>query len=253
MVVQPRDNVYRCFLQHDHALVSGEAAARWVGDCGRRPDAVTCMAVATHDIGWTVDDRRPVFDPERQRPYDFMTAPADERLAVYRRGIDEMEALHPYAGLLGSMHFSAFVTPEEDPAFVAEETARRARLRAVIERGVAGTGARLEHAEEDYALLRAMDLLSLVVCLSAPGSDPTAYPRWIHAPLTVSGRARAMRWDDAAAEPTLRVEAFPFDGTFTLEVPYRDIPRRAYPDSAALDRAWDAATTGVLAVRIAPA
>lgn len=243
MVVQPRSRVFRCFAQHDHGRASGVAAAAWCGAAGDRPlryEAV--LAIGLHDLGWREQDERPTLDPDRGRPYDFMSTPIARRLRIYRDGIDAVQRLDPYAGLLASLHFSAFVADGSAPAFVDAERERQEALRTAL---------RVPDAEvrHDFEVLRALDLLSLVACLSGPGSDPSEHPRWVTLPMRVAGVEHALSW---RSEEQLTVARFPFDRELRFALPYRDVPRRTYATQAALLAAWEAAVPGVLELRVTP-
>ncbi len=252
MVVQPRPHVFRCFRQHDHAIASGELAKawRWAHDHEHSglpsaepsgpPSAATQLAVTTHDIGWVAADVTPVFDPERLRPFDFTTLPLAERLTIYRRGIDEMERLDPYAGLLGSIHFSGFIHPGVSAEFATFEQNRRNRIGETLDFDAHRVG-------RDYNLLKALDLASLIICLSQPGSTPDERPPWLGDTLHVNGVAHTLTWEDAT---TLICTPSPFDAPVQLHIPYRDIPRDACTSAQGLAEAWDNATPEVLAVTV---
>lgn len=168
MLVQRRGRTLRLVRQHDHAMAAGRMAHAWRGlgprgrrgpadgpgaagagsDGGRLPFRLV-LAVALHDVAWRELDRRPRLDPERGRPFGFDEHPLAEKLEAYRRGLDEMEAVDPWLGLLGSLHYASFVGEDGAGAFLRREESRRRRLRAALAAREAGGGPRREGPTPD--------------------------------------------------------------------------------------------------------
>lgn len=240
MLVQVRrEGTLRLIAQHAHALVSGELACAWRG-LAREPDPLpfqVVLAVGLHDLAWRGLDERPRLDPSAGRPYPFYAHPLTEKLAAYRAGLDELAAIHPYAALLGSLHYASFPDLGEAEEFQERERDRRRALRGRLG---------LEDEDEprvqrDLAWLRLFDTASIFLCLTPPPSDPDANPAWVEdgrhlqAP---GGRTFHLTWVD---EEVVHADPFPFGDTLEVRIPCRDLPVHAFESQDALDRAWVAA------------
>lgn len=250
MLVQRRKRAIRLIRQHDHALVSGALAHAW-----RREGAASAvsfelaLAVALHDVAWIPLDRRPRLHAATGRPADFQDYPLGAKLDAYREGLDRLEVLHPLASLLGSLHYAAFVRDEGPEAaaaraFLEGERRRRSRLSASVPADSATEEACLAGGlplQEALELLRFFDRLSLLVCLSAPGSSSEARPAWLE-PLDrveePGGRELGLAW---AGEGHLLVKPFPLRSPLAVRIPYRDLPPGPFGGEEALGRAWKSA------------
>lgn len=237
MVVQPRRDVFRCFGQHDHGLLSGALARAFRWPDGREPSLSVVLAIAAHDIGWTRADAAPTWCAARGRPHDFTSLPLPDRVAIYEEGVDAMERLHPYAGVLGSTHFSGFVHPEAAPEYLRHERARRDAIAA--SHGLDDTD-----VARDYALLKALDLASLVVCLTAPGSVPEERPSWLSTVMRVDTHEVTLCWDGEA----LVMSPSPLATPVHYTLPYADVDRERCTDAASFADAWAARTEGAMEV-----
>ena len=89
-------------MQVDHAVVSGQLADAWAD--GMEPRASVATAARLHDIGWRHWEEAPRLNPDTGRPANFLDVVINEHLRLYRLGIEEVEAVDPYAGMLVSMH-----------------------------------------------------------------------------------------------------------------------------------------------------
>lgn len=253
MIVQPLADGMGLVCQHDHAVLSGELAARWTGpgmEDGRLPYELVLTA-GIHDVAWEALDADPVFDAEIGRPLDFRAYPLEEKLEAYRAGLDRMERLHPYAGLLGSLHYCGFLDEERAPGFLEGERARRGRLRSELERrrAWADPGAR---ARRDLPLLKLFDDLSLYLCLASPDVLPEARPGWLggegFARLR-GGEELRLRWTGARS---LSVDPFPFRDAVETRLPRRRLPEPRYDDERTFRRAWREAELEAWPLEVVP-
>jgi len=256
MILQPRaDQTLRVIRQHDHALLCGECAAHWRGpgaNAQDQPSAAAILAIAMHDMGWRETDAMHAdlpWNAEAGQPYDFQSMPTELRARIYTQGIDDAAALHPHAGLLTSRHYRSFVPRDAAPDFHANEEARRRKLQthALVQGEIA-------NFEADYALLRYLDLLSLYVCMTTPGSDSSFWPGWLggsparHTLPAREGDVPAhVAWRD---EQTLTVEPFPFRSEVRFVLPCRDLPRASFADREEFLEAWRAQPERTEEVRI---
>lgn len=234
----------------DHALLSGWLAAVWGASPWSVPEPYHELVVAArlHDLAWSAFDETLPLRADG-RPAGFAEIERGVRLRLYVAGIDAVEAIEPYAGLLDSLHYSGFFASHwgwpltnrlegADAAeraaverFLAHEEARRRRLRERLGAGVADEG-RLRCG---YVWLQLWDRISLDVCRRGFTGWSNEYP-----PAPV-GPA------EGAAEVRLRMELRP-GGVCLLDpypllvepyharVPAVRVPRSA--DPAELRRAW---------------
>lgn len=238
MVVQPRGDRLWLFQQHDHALASGELARAWETGGASALSHDTLVAIGMHDVGWIDVDATPTLDSATGLPYDFIRTPLDRRLAIYRRSIDEAERVSPRAGLLVSIHFGGFVSPNDAPDFCVNERRRQERLRLAL-------GTDTETIDRDYAVLKALDHLSLIACVATPGSDAEWHPRWAGQEACLAGVPTRISW---CAERTIALDPTPLRGPCTAGIPYREIALDDLSDDESLQAAIESPTTRTLEV-----
>lgn len=269
MLVQVRsDGRLRLFRQHDHALAAGELAFAWAGP---ERDAAPLsfelvLATALHDLSWRELDRRPLRDDRTGRPVTFDEYPVSPKLEAYARGLDDLEAIHSYAALLGSRHYTSFpdvraAESAEAREFVAAEETRRERLWRALDfeeaRPTDGPWESVSGDEEgvsrDLDYLQLFDGLSIFICLTPPSARTGAQPEWVERLRhleTPGGRLLHLTWME---DDVLHVDPFPFRGPVELRLSYRELPTDSFPDQAALDAAWDAAPEEDWWVSVRPA
>lgn len=249
MLVQRREGALRLITQHDHALAAGEMAARWAGRSGREAAPfLLAAAVGLHDVAWRRLDRVPLLDPETGRPCSFDAHPLGPKLSAYRSGLDTMEAVDPWIGLLGSLHYASFLDHDRAPEFLEREVRRRARLREGLER--AGRPVDEGRLARHLAILRLLDTLSLAVCLTGPGAVGDGDRPWLRGPFGGPGDERYdVAWHDRGR---MTVEPFPLREPVDLEIPFRTLPAGPWETQGALAADWREGERGELGVRIAP-
>ena len=219
MIVRERADSFVLVEQHEHALVSGEFARRWVE--GPVPLESTLYAVENHDIAWREPDREVLWNETSGRPYSFLDYPLGAKLAAQRRGIEKVEARDAYAGCLCSMHYARFLVGSEDPegvAFLERETGRQERLREGM------SGEELENLERNFRFLRLCDGLSLYLFLYGPGEP--GYPPPTPDGFEFDGTRFDLVWED---EGSVRLEPFALTGPFEVSVPYREVGKDRRP------------------------
>jgi hypothetical protein len=106
MIVQQLPGTLRITYQTDHADLAGQFTAHWGSTMFVRPTPLPALQIAStqHDNGWRHWDLNPKVDPATGRPIDFMHMRVSEHTNLYRKGITEVTATDPYAGLLVNMH-----------------------------------------------------------------------------------------------------------------------------------------------------
>ena len=236
MLIQVRQRGLRLIRQPEHARLSAALARAWRGTDGadrRLLPLRLVLATALHDVAWRPLDAEPRFDPSTGRPYAFHDHPLSQKLEAYREGLDRLEAVEPYAALLGSLHYASFLGEEDAPAFLEAERKRRARLDVGVDPAV---------VEEELAWLQHFDDLSIRLCLTSPGHRPEELPRWLDpdAPVRAPGEGAdlTLSW---SRDGVGSLEPWPFGREVTHEVPVRELDRARYPDAGTLRRAWRSA------------
>ena len=168
MLIQHAPDHLRLIHQHDHGVLCGELAHAW----GAPFDLSLLLAVTLHDLPWVQHDARPQLNPDTGQPYSFIDYPRDDRLALYSAGLDELAAIHPYVGLLVSLHYTTFRGTLGLEPFQTDERARRDALAPRVPHDPA-------QIQRDLAWLKMLDLLSLYICMTPPGASREGHPRWL--------------------------------------------------------------------------
>lgn len=166
--------------QPAHAWLAGKLAAAWGNEVFARPTPREAVIMATrlHDIGWLPWDVAPRLD-EQGRPVNFLETTLVETIPIWRRAVEQVQLLDPYAALLVSMHASTIyrrrLEREVDPpehhsdleAMLDEQDSIQNELRSQLAgHAVYGTAIQPEPLKTAYRWLRVCDLLSLAVCAS---------------------------------------------------------------------------------------
>ncbi len=236
MLVQQRGRGrLRLVEQHEHGLISGELARLWIvgAQGGGLPETVV-LATALHDLGWRSLDAHPRLDPDTGLPHDFITFPLVEKYRAAAEGIDRVAELHPYAGVLVSLHYSELGKENAPVEFLENEKERRFELLDLLGEE-APSGGRIR---DDLAHLQLLDHLSLFLCLASPEAENGTVPRWLSGeafqPVDGYGALRA-RWTDSE---TVQVIPFPFRADpLAVEVPVRHATGAPFTSQAELDTA----------------
>jgi hypothetical protein len=253
--------------QADHALLSGWLAAAWGAQPWSAPEPCRSAVVGArlHDVGWTPFDEALPRRPDG-RPYAFHEVSRLVSTRLHVRGIDAVEAIDAYAGLLASLHFSGFFTshwgwpqvsrtvelpPDERDAverFVRHETARQGRLRERL--GL--TGALGRQLMCNYVWLQLWDRISLDVCRHGFTGWAGDYPE---TPVAVAEGADVGRLH-VELEPggTCRLDPYPLlPNPYRARIPAVRVPAAAVSDGAALAEAWRSGGGDAIEVTFRPA
>lgn len=244
MIVRPHAESAEIVTQVDHAEVAGVLAEVWTDDgpLALAPRTPMVIAARLHDIGWRHWEAAPRLNPDTGRPANFLDVEIDEHLRLYRLGIDEVEAVDPYAGMLVSMHAAGIYTGRygSQPAL---KLTRAPEVQAVVDAFVAEQEARYGAAEvalgvtdaelwRGYLLLQVFDRLSLRLCQGDPAGPG---PMEIVLP---GERVLRVRPDDGCD----RLDPWPFAADeIRIGVPTRVVPLADYDGDDALGAALAAA------------
>ena len=174
----------------------------------------------------------------------------------YTGGLDAVQAIDPYAGLLGSLHYSGFYTshwgwqhwarPSElEPVlerFVAHELERQARLRRQLDMGPEDE----RRLSRNYFWLQLWDRISLDICRFGFSGFAEDYPA---VPVGYAADAETVR-----LRIELREDGVCRLGPYPLVLnPYRArIHCVRVPAGADLERAWLSSGGETIDVKFAP-
>ena len=246
MIIQEQHDQLLLIRQTDHAMLAGFFARALGNKVFGRPEPFEsfCLAAAEHDNGWNEWELLPQIDPKTFTPYNFMSIPTEEHIALYQRGIERVVRADRYAGLLVSMHcaglydrtratmpgFSAkYIKSNETP--LVSDFLQRLRLQQLRLKVDLRTDPVMKAYADDHSLqanlqlLEALDRLSLYFCLAPlEGSTIDAVP--------VNGNGSEADWDlQPAGNNYVTLEPYPFmKDPLEISILARRVPKRAYAD-----------------------
>jgi len=246
MIIQEQGDQLILIRQTDHAVLSGFLARALGNRLFSRPEPFEsfCLAAAEHDNGWNEWELLPQIDPKTFTPYNFMSIPTEEHIALYQRGIERVVRADRYAGLLVSMHcaglydrtratmpgFSAkYVKSHEAP--LVSDFLQRLRLQQLRLKVDLRADPLMKAYADDHALqanlqrLEALDRLSLYFCLAPlDGSTIDAVP--------VNGNGTEADWDlQPAGLSSVTLQPYPFQkDPLEISILARRVPKRPYAD-----------------------
>lgn len=218
-----------------HTATAGLLAEHFGGTPGferLEPNHLVVGLVHEHDRGWVEVDGSAPRDPDTDLPWSVYDTPTSVSIGTGPRSIDHNEQIHPYRGLLSSMHIVGLFTgryglddaqridasePESRALLepmIAAERARQTRLRSELATDPEAASWIAEPAlMRNYKALQFFDKLALWLQVTHPARrQPTLLH---HVPTAGDG-------DVAVAvtpldEHRVRLEPFPFD-TDPLEI-----------------------------------
>ena len=252
MIVREEGGDLVLVRQADHGLLSGWLAAAWGSPpwTPAEPYESTVVGARLHDLAWTSFDEALPCRPDG-RPYAFNEVSRSVTTELYGRGIDAVEAIDGYAGLLTSLHFSGFLTshwgwtplasradlpPDEQEAvdrFLLHELGRQERLRDRL--GVEGAGG--SRLRCNYFWLQLWDRISLDICRHGFTGWSGDYPR---TPVATAEDAETVSLHiELRSDCVCRLDPYPLlSNQLRARVPAVRVPLSAVGDQAALKAAW---------------
>jgi hypothetical protein len=246
MIIQEQGDQLILIRQTDHAMLSGFFARALGNKLFSRPEPFEsfCLAAAEHDNGWNEWELLPQIDTKNFTPYNFMSIPTEEHVALYQRGIERVVRVDRYAGLLVSMHCAGLYdrTRATMPGFSAKyvkaneshivtDFLQRLRLQQLRLKVDLRADPLMKHYAEDHPLqanlqrLEALDRLSLYFCLAPlDGSTIDAVP--------VDGNGSEADWDlQPAGNNFVTLKPYPFlKDPLDISILARRVPKRPYAD-----------------------
>lgn len=189
MIIRESDQEFIMTEQHEHARLSGDIAKHVHRSFFLAEHYVedVLLAIYEHDRSWIRADDTPIWNDGVASPFSFMDYPLLPKLTLYRCGLDEIEVMNRYAGLLCSIHFSSFEdirksSRRECVEFCQHEQKRQERLKSLLVHYEPETC--LQHLR----LLQLCDNLSLYVCLNTPGASKEEEHPWFRESFNQSER-----------------------------------------------------------------
>ena len=264
MLVRDLGDGWQLVRQPDHADLSGRLAAAWGGEAKRpRPYDSVVLAATRHDDGWGVYDRRPTFDPERERPTSFLDVPIPSHLAFYRACIEVVTGEDPYAGLLVSMHGAGIYNgrygtqPSLRLSGVEEYRDRIAEFvdeqEATHEARASEVGVAEDERWANYKLLQVFDRLSLSLCLKDWETEAAEPDSVSPAPLDYAG-GEAELTIEPRGPWRVAIDPYPFaESPARFTVVRKVLPKRSYADNADFRAAYGETRSETVEITVAEA
>ncbi|HXE32978.1 MAG TPA: DUF3891 family protein [Verrucomicrobiae bacterium] len=246
MIIQEQGDQLILIRQTDHAMLAGFFARAMGNKFFSRPEPFEsfCLAAAEHDNGWNEWELLPQIDSKTFTPYNFMSIPTEEHIALYQRGIERVVRADRYAGLLVSMHCAGLYdrTRATMPGFSAKyvrsneshlvtDFLQRLRLQQLRLKVDLRADSLMKAYADDHSLqanlqrLEALDRLSLYFCLAPlDGSTIDAVP--------VNANGIEADWDlQPAGNTFVTLKPYPFlKDPLEISILARRVPKRPYAD-----------------------
>lgn len=250
MICRENKEQFIMVTQHQHGLLAGQIAAHFhspLYESSKRKEEVH-TAIEQHDRGWISLDDTPFWNDVEEAPYTFIDFPLAPRLTFYRKGLDEIEGLSSYAGLLCSLHFEKLLLQADlkHPSYTAYmEHEERRRDRIQRELGITDLSA---EGELIYHLwvLQFCDDLSLYLCLNEPGVSKDKEFIWWRDGFGMSdrfdfteGKTIQAQWLD---QQTVSLDPFPFREPTEVHFYSRIVPKQTIA-AKGLAKAYEDADT----------
>ncbi|WP_421385198.1 DUF3891 family protein [Bacillus salacetis] len=229
MIIRETKDSFIMIRQDDHARLSGYIAKNFskeiLASSHFFEDVIT--AACQHDRGWIGLDETPVLNDRSKVPYSFSDYPLLPKLAFYRIGLDEIEEMNQYAGLLCSMHFCSFFSQSKDEnciEFLHYETKRQMKIKKKL------SDIEEPLLQQHFRLLQFSDDLSLYLCLNEPGADKKNEHPWFQRGFKNTeifhpqNKQLNARWKNASE---VIVAPFLFTKEFHVVLPFKSVSKKA--------------------------
>ncbi len=227
MIIMEREQSYFMVTQNDHAKIAGVIAQNCKEDyfLDRKQTKEVLLAIHEHDRGWIELDTSPVWNDQTEKPYSFIDYPIVLKISFYKKGLDEVEKMNKYAGLLCSLHYSSFIQDDSEPVvreFWNEEEQRQNQLLKELQ--IVGDEDKNEALMYHLDLLKFCDYLSLYICLNEPGDNERKHPFFQNGfpqlfPF-VTDKPIVAHWKN---HETVSLSFSPLKSELEVKLPYREV------------------------------
>ncbi|SEQ71895.1 Protein of unknown function [Virgibacillus subterraneus] len=248
MIVREHRNEFVMIEQEHHAYLSGEIAANLKESLIPEKEFRESVeyAIYKHDDGWKLLDKQPFWNDQKQAPFTFVDFPVLPKTVFYKHGIEEVEKVDSYAGLLCSKHYSRFLlddTSKEAQVFVQQEEERQKRIIQSL------TDFDQDAFNFHYGLLQLCDNLSLYICLNEPGTPKEKEHPFFQKGIPVSSSIDVFnreklnfRWVD---ENTILTDKLLFDRPLTITLQQEVVNKNSISKKGLIESYHEAPTQQV--------
>lgn len=202
-----------CISQLQHSRMTGELAHVWGN--GRfgipGPAGLLSFASGIHDIGWTEWEQNPRINPETGHPYDFLSMPKHDHIAIWESGFRHSLGFGLFPALLVLRHNGLLAGKQpcigDDPEldrFLSFSNGKIGEITAHLQSDPAFEPFSTdENIERLSSILLLLDYISLIMCMGKERPNPFGPPP------TISGTEFHMEADQTNPE-TFRLDPWPF-------------------------------------------
>ena len=110
MIIRETEDAFVMTTQDDHGRFSGDVARGFRRELFMDESVLeeVLLAITEHDRAWLRMDDTPIWNDEPDSVY-FYRLSGQPKMLMYTKGVDEIEAMSPYAGYLCGLHFASFM------------------------------------------------------------------------------------------------------------------------------------------------
>lgn len=241
MIIRETEDAFVMTTQDDHGRFSGDIARGFRRELFLDTSvlAEVLLAITEHDRAWLRMDDTPIWNDGSQQPYTFMDYPVQPKMLMYSKGVDEIEAMSPYAGYLCSLHFASFMkNATEAPLveFYHAETDRQKRLRVQFQFPNEAA------INRQFGLLQLCDDISLYVTMNAPGASKEQEHPWFKEgfAMSIDGERIMASWVN---EQEIRLRPFLFEENWTASVKWKYVLKEKIDEHGVAKAFHDASWT----------
>lgn len=165
MIVREQEDAFIMIDQHHHASISSQLYESIKEEFTIKQDHTRNSlrtAIDLHDVGWKPFDSSPMWNDEKNIPYDFITLPNTIKSVLYKNGVDIVAQENNYAALLCSHHYVRFLQKDSNKyskQFIQSEKQRQMNIINTF------NSFHNNSFSAHYELLQFFDNLSLFICL----------------------------------------------------------------------------------------
>jgi hypothetical protein len=227
MIVLEREQSFLMVTQDDHAQIAGVIARNCKEDYFFEDNRTkeVLLAIKEHDRGWIEMDSSPVWNDKTEKPYSFIDYPLSLKITFYKKGLDEVENMSKYAGLLCSLHYASFIQDSSEQVvreFWKEEKQRQEQLSKDLQ--LTGNDHKQETLMYHLDLLKFCDYLSLYISLNEPGDNKGIHPFFRNGfPQLfsfVTDKPIVAHWEN---QETVSLSFSPLKGELEVKLPYKTV------------------------------
>lgn len=228
MIIREQDAHIVMIEQDDHAHISEVMIRKWRTIFFENDpyEKAVLYAIRNHDYGWKAFDQQPFWNDQAGLPFDFTTFPHRPKTILYAKGVDDVQAVEPYAAALCSAHYMSFMerSPRKDvQRYLNKE---RDRIDTILSSIPEITK---DMFQTHLAMLQFADNISLYVCVNDPGVSKEHEHAFFKKGIPISTAIPSIEhsvvdahWIDAH---TISLKGLPYVPSFHVDVPYKSVEK----------------------------